>query len=104
MNDIFVISKADLKELISTELRSELQSFFTKTALINQEPKPLVYRSRKYVKDLLQISYPTLDKYSEPGKGILKKYYFGRKVRYLDSDIESAMAILQDNSSAKHPN
>ena len=48
--------------------------------------------TRKTVKDMLNISYPTLNKLNKSGE--LPAYKIGRKVFYKLSDIEKSMIHL----------
>lgn len=47
------------------------------------------YLTRKQVKKILQISYPTLNSWTE--KGILKAYRIGGTKRYKKSELDRAM-------------
>ena len=47
------------------------------------------YLTRKQVKNLLKISYPTLDSWTE--KGILKAYRIGYTKRYKKSEVDAAL-------------
>ena len=47
------------------------------------------YLTRKQVKKILQISYPTLNTWTE--KGILKAYRIGGTKRYKKSELDRAM-------------
>ena len=50
--------------------------------------------SRKYVKEMLGVSYPTLNRLNKTGE--LKAYKLGRKVFYKLSDIENSLIHLGD--------
>jgi excisionase family DNA binding protein len=52
--------------------------------------------SRKQVKELLNISYPTLNKLNRTQE--LPAYKIGRKVFYKMSDIEKSLISLGNNS------
>ena len=47
------------------------------------------YLTRKQVKNLLKISFPTLDSWTE--KGILKAYRIGCTKRYKKSEVDAAL-------------
>jgi excisionase family DNA binding protein len=50
------------------------------------------YLTKKQIKALLQISYPTIDTWSE--KGILKVYRIGTRKRYKKSEVEAALLLV----------
>ena len=50
--------------------------------------------SRKHVKEMLGLSYPTLNRLNKTGE--LKAYKLGRKVFYKLSDIENSLIHLGD--------
>lgn len=82
---LVVISIPQLQSIIRSTISSELASLFQEKEK-QVENKPIVYRTREYVKDLLHTSYVTVDKYTK--EGILKATYFGRKVLYKESDLD----------------
>ena len=82
---LVVISIPQLESIIRSTITSELATLFQEKEK-QVETKPIVYRTREYVKDLLHTSYVTVDKYTK--QGVLKATYFGRKVLYKESDLD----------------
>ena len=50
------------------------------------------YLTREQIKNLLQISYPTINTWAE--KGILKVYRIGTRKRYKKSEVEAALVLV----------
>ena len=95
-DQLVVISKSELAELISSTVYSELSKLLPKIQGVAPEKRPVVYRNRKYVKNLLHISYPTLAKYSREGKGqLLFPVRIGRRVLYDDAELMLAIPKLK---------
>jgi len=86
---LIVFSKDELKELIKSSIAEALAE---KQEPVTQDP-PIIYRTRKYVKDLLHTTYPTLQKYTE--SGLLNGIYFGRRVMYIESELNLALPRLK---------
>lgn len=89
MNQNFaLISIEQLQSMMDLSI-SKIIPFIT---LQTKESPPViqpVYLSRKETCKFLQITYPTLHKYTK--KKILKPYYFGRSVKYLQHEIIAAL-------------
>lgn len=50
------------------------------------------YLTKKQLKDLLKISYPTIDTWTK--QGILKVYRIGTRKRYKKSEVEAALVLV----------
>lgn len=83
--DIILTSPDQLKELI-IQVFKELAPQFHSKEVQEKEPK---YLTRKEVKELFGISFPTLSDHTK--KGNLKAYNIGRRVLYKQSELESAL-------------
>lgn len=83
-DQLALISIPQLQLIIKSAISSELAVLFQQKEK-QDEQKPVVYRTREYVKELLHTSYVTLDKYTKTG--VLRATYFGRKVLYKESDL-----------------
>jgi hypothetical protein len=98
---LVVISIPQLQSIIKSTISSELATLFQQQER-HAEIKPVVYRTREYVKDLLHTSYVTLDKYTKTG--VLRATYFGRKVLYkecdLDLDLPKVRALIDKRKKA----
>ena len=90
MSEQFIIIKRDeLKELIKSSVTEALSQKPQQVL----EPAPVVYRTRKYVMELLHTSAPTLDKYTK--SGLLKVKYFGRRPLYDDASLNLVLPQVQ---------
>lgn len=91
-DQLIVIPSSQLEQIIKDSVRSELSIFF-QSQQTKSEEKPVVYRNREYVKNLLHTSYPTLNKYSK--EGLLNPVYFGRRVLYNDEELNLALPRIK---------
>ena len=83
------ISPDEFKEDILSGVRKELLNFSKKF----QPKTESTWLTRKDVKEVLSISYPTIHKWCH--KGILKPYKIGRQIRFKREEI---LKELEDSS------
>ncbi len=87
----------EIIQLSPDELEDIIEKAVTK-ALDNRDPsspeRKEEYLSRKETKNLLRISYPTLNKRSKEGK--LQSYKIGGRVLYKQSEIEEAISPVKN--------
>lgn len=57
--------------------------------LFNENSENPEYITRKEVKNLLSVSFPTIHNWTN--KGIIKPYYIGKKVYFKRSEIEKVL-------------
>lgn len=98
MTNIIVsgITIDDLVEKVAAASSSKLLENVER--LINQRLLPKDGNkeiTRKEVSLLLDLSPPTIDKYTE--EGLLKKYGFGRRARYLLHEVEAARPSIMES-------
>jgi excisionase family DNA binding protein len=78
-------------EQLAKAIVEKLQNFYIpipdRSFIIAEE-----YLTKKQIKALLQISYPTIDTWTE--KGILKVYRIGTRKRYKRSEVEAALVLV----------
>lgn len=92
MNPLVVIPASELQDLIRSCITSEISSLITSLQK-PPEKKELIYRTKKYVRNLLHISYPTIDKYAEAG--VLQRTYIGRRVLFEEEALRLAIPKLK---------
>jgi excisionase family DNA binding protein len=80
MQDLYILTKSDLREIIAETFRNELQNF---KPVQTTQPDALI--TRKETAKLLGISLPTLHTYTNEGK--VQSYRVGRKVLYKQSEV-----------------
>lgn len=81
------VSPEDLKTIISEAIDEKFVNF-------NPQQKECVkYLTRKEVKELLSISYPTLSAYTKTGK--LRGYRIGGRVLYKDQEIAQSLKEIE---------
>jgi len=86
---VFTTQKGELKELISTALKTELSAFFNRE---NKEDDSLL--TSKQVAKELNVSLPTL--YSWLQAGIIASHRIGKNsVRYKAEDVRRALKEIQ---------
>jgi hypothetical protein len=96
---VYLISLPQLKELLHTTVTEALLSHSAVTQKPPEEKAPTLYRSRQYVKELLNTTYPTLAKYTR--NGVLKADYFGRRPLYPEAELHLALPGLRTILSSK---
>jgi excisionase family DNA binding protein len=80
MQEVYILTKSDLREIIAETFRNELQNF---KPVQTTQPDALI--SRNETAKLLGISLPTLLTYTNEGK--VQSYRVGRKVLYKQSEV-----------------
>lgn len=65
-------------------------------SLVEKPNKPRTYLSRKQVKELLGVSYVTLNEWGK--KGILIPYRIGCKVYFKSDELDTAFKKIHDRS------
>ena len=81
------VTRQDLIEILEGVISEKIQEL---------KPKPkeeTEYLTRKEVKELLRISYPTLHELVNSGK--LKAYRIGGRVLFIKSEVESSLETIQ---------
>ncbi|MBS1744000.1 MAG: helix-turn-helix domain-containing protein [Bacteroidetes bacterium] len=86
MVPLFEMIKEYLDEMINTAIEEKFQSLSPHKVA---PPKEKEIMSRKEVKELLQISYPTLNTWTKQGK--IKAYKQGGKVYFKRSEIINSL-------------
>ena len=76
-----------LAEAIVVKLQNTYKPIPERSMVLAEE-----YLTRKQIKELLQISYPTINTWAE--KGILKVYRIGTRKRYKKSEVEAALILV----------
>jgi excisionase family DNA binding protein len=80
MQDLYILTKSDLREIIAETFRNELQNF---KPVQTTQPDALI--TRKETAKLLGISLPTLHTYTNEGK--VQSYKVGSRVLYKQSEV-----------------
>lgn len=77
------------------ELREMISETLAETLTKKEEKKPTgpEYFTRAQVKDLLHVSFPTLNELTRTGK--IKGYKIGGRVLYKANEIEAALISIQ---------
>ena len=81
------VTRQDLVEIIEGAISEKIQEL---------KPKPVensIYFTRKEVKELLRISYPTLHELIKTGK--LKAYRIGGRVLFNKSEVEGSLEVIE---------
>ena len=86
------ITVEDLKELIRTVIREELQLLLPKKG----DPK---YLTRKEVCAFLKISLPTLSNYTKAGR--VKGFRIGTRILYKLEDLEQSIRVIETSRYRK---
>ena len=81
------VSPGDLRQLISDVVEEKLTQFEP------QQKENQEYLTRKQVKAILSISYPTLREYTKTGR--LKGYRIGRRVLYRADEIKQSLKAIE---------
>jgi excisionase family DNA binding protein len=88
---IIQISKEELRNIIAEAIKNELANNFN-----NHNPQLSDgYLTREETAELLKISLPTLDKYTE--RGIIKGYRLAQSIRFKRFEIEASLLPIQTN-------
>jgi excisionase family DNA binding protein len=80
MQEVYILTKSDLRDIIAEAFRNELQNF---TPVQTTQPDALI--TRKETAKLLGISLPTLRTYTNEGK--LQSYQVRSRVLYKQSEV-----------------
>jgi excisionase family DNA binding protein len=93
MTDISIIqiSKEELRNIISDAVQSELANLSNFQTHQSSDR----YLTREETAELLKISLPTLDKYTEIG--IIKGYRLAQSIRFKRFEIEASLLPIQTN-------
>lgn len=95
MSDQLVITQLpELENFFKNLIEKALKDYFVKLSKTHSEENNEVkYYTRKELKELLHISYPTIDKYTE--KGLLRKVTIGRRVLFVQQEVHSALSKIK---------
>lgn len=85
---LVIISLEQLQTIIDNSL-SKFLPLISQHSAESSKPIVPIYLSRKEACSMLQVTYPTLEKYTK--KGILKAHYIGRRVLYIQQEILAAL-------------
>ena len=93
---IIQIENLESEKLLSEfhKVNEQLKTLITKMKFAGKEDNIKPYYSRKEVKEMLGVSFPTLHTWHK--KGILKTCRLGSRIIYKAEDIEKAIIPMRD--------
>jgi|SRR3954447_9649500 hypothetical protein len=88
MSKMVITTEVELTDLI----RSIIAPFFVQKEKPEPKESPPLYRTRKEVAAILNITLPTVDKHTD--SGLLKATYIGRRVLYDQKELTRSLDNL----------
>jgi hypothetical protein len=84
-NGLIIVTPDELQQMIEAEVKKSYSN-------LNKDVSKEKYLTRKEASEKLRVSLVTMWDYSRTGK--LRTFRFGKRVLYLESDIEKAVRLM----------